>query len=91
MNVLDWLLDLLEIKKYSKSRKRKFYFKKIKGRWMYGVRGWSLTAHKGKEKRRYGMNYFPVDDDDFEKVSRHKWCANWNKNVNSFYAIRRIT
>lgn len=29
-----------------------------------------------------------VDDEDFEKVNKFKWCAAWDKDTQSFYAIR---
>jgi hypothetical protein len=29
-----------------------------------------------------------VDDEDFEWVNQHKWCALWNKSTESFYAVR---
>lgn len=29
-----------------------------------------------------------VDDEDFEKVSKYKWCAQYKKNTDSFYAVR---
>jgi hypothetical protein len=28
-----------------------------------------------------------IDDEDFELVSQFKWCAWWNKNTKSFYAV----
>lgn len=31
-----------------------------------------------------------IDDEDFELVSRHKWCAWWNPNTKSFYALTNI-
>lgn len=27
-----------------------------------------------------------IDDEDFEIVSRYKWCASWDQSINSFYA-----
>lgn len=32
--------------------------------------------------------YAIVDNEDFEWLSKHKWCAFWDKDVKSFYAIR---
>ena len=32
--------------------------------------------------------YAIVDDEDFEWLSKYKWCALWNKNNQSFYAVR---
>ncbi|HDY88118.1 MAG TPA: hypothetical protein ENH82_08410 [bacterium] len=29
-----------------------------------------------------------VDDEDFEWLTQHKWCACWNKHAKSFYAVR---
>ena len=29
-----------------------------------------------------------VDDEDFDRLNQHKWCACWNKHANSFYAAR---
>jgi hypothetical protein len=31
-----------------------------------------------------------VDADDFPELSRHTWCAQWNKGTQSFYVIRNI-
>jgi hypothetical protein len=30
-----------------------------------------------------------VDAADFERISQFNWCAQWNKNTDSFYAIRQ--
>ncbi len=29
-----------------------------------------------------------VDDKDYERLNKHKWCAQWNKYTQSFYAKR---
>jgi hypothetical protein len=29
-----------------------------------------------------------VDDDDFERINAFKWCARWNSQTQSFYAVR---
>lgn len=29
-----------------------------------------------------------VKDEDFDRLNRHKWCAWWNKDTKSFYAVR---
>ena len=31
-----------------------------------------------------------VDDEDFEGLNRHKWCASYNSNTKSYYAVRHI-
>lgn len=31
-----------------------------------------------------------IDDEDFELVSRHKWCAHWKRNISNFYAATSI-
>ena len=31
-----------------------------------------------------------VDDDDFDKLSQHKWRAQWNPDIHSYYAVRSI-
>lgn len=29
-----------------------------------------------------------VDDDDYERLNKHKWCALWKPSTKSFYAVR---
>lgn len=29
-----------------------------------------------------------VDDEDFDRLNKHKWCAWWNKGTKSYYAVR---
>ncbi len=29
-----------------------------------------------------------VDDEDYESISKHKWCASWNRYSKTFYAVR---
>lgn len=31
-----------------------------------------------------------IDDEDFELVSAHKWCARWENHTKSFYALTNI-
>ena len=31
-----------------------------------------------------------VDDEDYERLAAYKWCANWGKKINSYYAVTRI-
>lgn len=33
--------------------------------------------------------YATVDEEDYERISKHKWYAEWNKDTKSFYAIRQ--
>jgi hypothetical protein len=30
-----------------------------------------------------------VDDEDYERIGAHKWCADWHPNTQSFYAMRK--
>ena len=30
-----------------------------------------------------------VDNEDFEELNQHKWCASWQPNTKSFYAMRK--
>jgi hypothetical protein len=32
-----------------------------------------------------------VDDEDFERLIKHKWYAKWNNNTKSFYAARHLS
>jgi hypothetical protein len=32
-----------------------------------------------------------VDDEDFDRVNKFKWCARWNRNEKSFVAMRGVT
>ena len=34
--------------------------------------------------------YALVDDQDFDELNQFKWCAHWNPNTRSFYAVRGI-
>lgn len=31
-----------------------------------------------------------MDDADFERLMRFRWCANWSESANTFYAVRRL-
>jgi len=31
-----------------------------------------------------------IDDEDYELVSQYKWCARWNHNTKSYYAVTNI-
>ena len=31
-----------------------------------------------------------IDDEDYDLVSQHKWCASWNKRTKSYYAVTKI-
>ena len=31
-----------------------------------------------------------VDDEDFERINQHYWCARWDKGPKSFYAVRNV-
>ena len=31
-----------------------------------------------------------VDDEDYKKLAKHKWCAYWDRQAKSYYAVRGI-
>lgn len=50
-----------------------------------------LTGRLGSGGRMLPLTqgqYAIVDDEDFERVNRWKWCAQWNPGTKSFYAGR---